>query len=357
MRTTRPILASAALVLVLSGCSSAQPESPSAPLEQGSPSTTTVVSVLRVALTPEELMDEMVSTSDAIVIAEVVAIPPPQSGSPAGYGKGDIIYHNVILEVQRALHGGGSRRVAVRVQGGQIGDHTQINSDEPDFSSGGVSLLFLGRYLGEPEAPLEGGVDEEDYYVIPWGRNGKLEFSGDDTVLFEGEEVTIAFIEEKIAELRGAYPASEEEAPDDIIITPGGRMYRANVHQQGVENPWPQIESVGAVLGTGADALRVDYRDYIETEAGETRNNIIHVGKEGGLYGSKLALYAVAVPAGIKLTDGGRGIGLPGATGAVLVIEILPEVAPGRYSFEIGLEIDGKDYGTLPCTIEVVEGD
>ncbi len=150
-------------------------------------------------------------------------------------------------------------------------------------------------------------------------------------------------------------PAEGQEAPDDIVITPGGRAYRANVHHQGEENPWPSIESTRVVLGSGADSLRISYRDYIETGAGETRNNIIHVGKEGGLHGSNLALYAVAVPAGIELTDGGRGIGLPGATGAVLVIEILPEVAPGRYSLEIGLEIDGKDYGTVPCTIRVIE--
>ena len=158
-------------------------------------------------------------------------------------------------------------------------------------------------------------------------------------------------------EIEGMLPPAEgQEAADDIVITPGGGAYRANVHHQGEENPWPSIESTRAVLGSGADSLRISYRDYIETGAGETRNNIIHVGKEGGLHGSNLALYAVAVPAGIELTDGGRGIGLPGATGAVLVIEISPDVAPGRYSFEIGLEIDGKDYGTVPCTVEVREG-
>jgi hypothetical protein len=149
--------------------------------------------------------------------------------------------------------------------------------------------------------------------------------------------------------------ATGEEAPDDIVPTPGGLAYRANVHHQGVENPWPPIESTEVVLGSGSDALNISYRDYIETEAGETRNNIIHVWKEGGLFDSRLRLYSVAVPDGMGLTDGGRGVALPGATGAVLVIEVDPDVAPGQYAFEIGIELDGKDYGTIPCTIEVLE--
>jgi len=37
-----------------------------------------------------------------------------------------------------------------------------------------------------------------------------------------------------------------------------------------------------------------------------------------------------------------------------LVIEISPDVQPGQYNFGIGIEIDGKDYGTIPCTINVV---
>jgi hypothetical protein len=146
------------------------------------------------------------------------------------------------------------------------------------------------------------------------------------------------------------------EAPDDIVPTPGGYAYRANVHEQGVENPWPPIESTKVVLGGGSDALNIAYRDYIETLAGETRNNIIHVTKEEGmLFDSQLRLYSVVVPDGIGLIDGGRGVGLPGATGAVLVIEIDPDVAAGQYSFEIGIELDGKDYGTIPCTVKVIE--
>jgi len=146
----------------------------------------------------------------------------------------------------------------------------------------------------------------------------------------------------------------DEEAADDIVPTPGGGTYRANVHQEGVKNPWQPIESVDVVLGSGTNTINVSYRDFIETNAGETRNNIIRVTKEGGLFDSELALYSTDVPDGLELVDGGRGVGLPGTLGAILVIEIAPGLNIGGYPLEIGLEINGKDYRTIPCTIEVI---
>ncbi|MDD4986768.1 MAG: hypothetical protein PHQ43_13530, partial [Dehalococcoidales bacterium] len=85
---------------------------------------------------------------------------------------------------------------------------------------------------------------------------------------------------------------AEKEAPDDIMPAPGmGPAYRANIHQQGVENPWPSIEVSEAYLGGGADEAHIYYRSSIETAAVETRNNVIKViipGKEV----NSLTLYA-----------------------------------------------------------------
>jgi len=156
--------------------------------------------------------------------------------------------------------------------------------------------------------------------------------------------------------------AWEGDVYDDIVPTPGGAAYRANVHQVGEENPWPPVETVMVELNGGW--LR--YRDHIETGAGETRNNIFTMGLEGGFWEGRLKLYASAVPPGIELSRS-MGGGLPGTLATVLVIEIAPEVAPGQYILEIGLEVEGwdygivrhlcgnRDYGTFPCIIEVVE--
>lgn len=142
----------------------------------------------------------------------------------------------------------------------------------------------------------------------------------------------------------------ETEAPDDIVITPGGHAYRANVHQQGVPDKWPSIQTVYITL----DNLNIRYRADIETRAGETRNNIITVTKEGGLLDSELELYSRDVPDSMELTDT-RGGGLPRTLVTIMQIAISPEVTPGEYTFQIGIIIDDRDYGTIPCTINVIE--
>ena len=149
-------------------------------------------------------------------------------------------------------------------------------------------------------------------------------------------------------------PATGEEAPDDIMFTPGGVAYRANVHETGQENPWPPIETTEVVLGSGSSEINVGYRDYIETVAGQIRNNILNVTRPGQLLiDCNLSLYSIDAPAGIELAGVEVG-GLPGTIATILVIEVSPDVEPGQYAFEIGLEIDGEDYGTIPCTVEVL---
>jgi hypothetical protein len=148
------------------------------------------------------------------------------------------------------------------------------------------------------------------------------------------------------------------EAPDDIVDTPGGSYYRANVHQQGVENPWSHIETVGVQLVNGSDVIYVGYRSNIETKAGEIRNNILNIRKENGLFDggglSSIRLYSIGTLSGLRLFQEGGG-GFPGTIASVLVIEIPPDTKPGQYNLEIGLEILGTDYGTIPCTINVIQ--
>lgn len=146
-------------------------------------------------------------------------------------------------------------------------------------------------------------------------------------------------------------PVPGEEAPDDIMPVPSGPAYRANVHEVGKENPWPEIETTEVVLGSSSKEINVRYRDYIETKAGEVRNNIFYIRRQGGFWYSNLNFYSVDVPAGIEIVNEMWG-GLPAT---VLVIEISKDVEPGQYTFEIGLEIDGEGYGTVPCTIRVLD--
>lgn len=145
----------------------------------------------------------------------------------------------------------------------------------------------------------------------------------------------------------------ERETPDDILPVPGGGpAYRANVHQEGIEIPLPAIEVSEAYLGTGTDEAHIYYRSHIDTAHGETRNNIIKAIIPDKDVNS-LSLYADNVPQGITLTDGMQWSG-PSAGVSVLVIEISTDISSGEYPLEIGLEINGKNYGTITCIISVI---
>ncbi|MFH1032111.1 MAG: hypothetical protein V1767_06085 [Chloroflexota bacterium] len=144
-------------------------------------------------------------------------------------------------------------------------------------------------------------------------------------------------------------PAGQQ--PDDIVPTPGGAAYRANVHQQGIPDFWPPIQITEVVLN-----VTINYRSQIETRAGESRNNIIFLRIPGrhDLSSLDLNLSVSNIPAGIQVKEGERTGGLPGTIGKVLVIEISRDVKPGEYTFEINVRFERKDYGQLPCTIKVI---
>ncbi len=149
------------------------------------------------------------------------------------------------------------------------------------------------------------------------------------------------------------------QSPDDIVITPGGTAYRANVQQAGMANPWPPIQTVEVQLGSSSDSIIVTYRNNIVTAAGQTRNNIIGVRKNGGtLEGggiSSMQLYASGNTGKFQLSQK-PGAGLIGTLAEILVIEIPnQDIKPGKYKFGIGIKVLDKDYGTVPCTVELIQ--
>jgi len=154
------------------------------------------------------------------------------------------------------------------------------------------------------------------------------------------------------------------EAPDDFVPAPGmGPQYRANmiaVRRDGthVVNPWPSIQSTEVTLGIPSDAMQVTYRDYIESEAGQTRNNIFYIYQPGNGPGDtrlEVILKDTDLPSGITITEDWQWHGPGTQSKTALKIEISPQVELGEYTFNINVEINGKDYGTVPCTIRVIE--
>jgi hypothetical protein len=153
-----------------------------------------------------------------------------------------------------------------------------------------------------------------------------------------------------------------EAANDDVVSAPGGFTYRAGIHQQG-QPDWPPVQQTEVTLDALSGTVDIQYRNYIETQAGETRNNIIFLngGNAPELSDPLQVQYrAEGLPDGITLERdremyGGIGGQDKRSSRVALKISIAPQVKPGEYPFAIQLEYEGKDFGSIPCTIKVLE--
>lgn len=144
------------------------------------------------------------------------------------------------------------------------------------------------------------------------------------------------------------------QAADDIMVTPAGPAYRASVNQQGVNNPWPEVQTVETPLNVAGEDIRLNYRAYIETKPGETRNNILWL--YGTSISTKMGKVVVFTPENLPsgIATNLEQTTVSPVTKAVMQIEISTTMPTGVYMFNIHIEIDGKDYGRVPCTINVV---
>lgn len=159
----------------------------------------------------------------------------------------------------------------------------------------------------------------------------------------------------------GVPPGTAGAANDDIVFPPGGFTYRANVHQQG-QPDWPPVEQTEATLWNFTRIANITYRSYIETKAGETRNNLFYLKISGfpSLDPLKATYESVNLPEGFMVERGGEmygGIGGQdkGASRIVMKINISQKVAPGEYAFQFKVIVDGAEFGSVPCTVKVLD--
>lgn len=147
--------------------------------------------------------------------------------------------------------------------------------------------------------------------------------------------------------------------PDDIIVMPGfGPAYSATFHPDW----WPPVKETVAEINAFGSGFKIRYRSYIETSAGEDRNNlIIFYSNARNLLDLNKVIYRVHnLPPGIAVVNVGTTFGRvsPGVTetsGVHLIIHTSQDMEPGEYHFDIGLEYDSKEFGVLPCTIRIIE--
>lgn len=183
-----------------------------------------------------------------------------------------------------------------------------------------------------------------------------------DVPTFTGEGTELIPLGELKQYCLDATPGTPGAANDDIVTPPGGLAYRAKVHEVGKPD-WPPVEEVEKTTTALGGTIRCQYREYIETKAGETRNNILYLfGDDApGLTDPlNVAYFVEGLPDGISIILGSHWYG--GAAGhniqsskVIFRIDVASPVQTGKYIFNIILMYEGEEIATLPCTVSVIK--
>jgi hypothetical protein len=139
-------------------------------------------------------LSEFVNGSDAIVTGHVEDILPSQIGyDSVYYGDHQIIYTDIIIKVDRYLYGDfRSDKIAVRINGGRIGNKIFIAEYEADFSRGENVLLFLFRDPNYEMTPVPEGIDTKAYYRTMRLFQGKFTINGDKASNNWGDSTSVS---------------------------------------------------------------------------------------------------------------------------------------------------------------------
>jgi hypothetical protein len=139
-------------------------------------------------------LNEFVEVSDVILTGHVTDILPSQIGySPVYYGDQKIIYTDVIIEVDKYLCGDFKPdKIAVRIDGGRIGNQIFIADNEADFSRGESVLLFLFQDPNYEMTPVPEGIDAKAYYRTMRLFQGKFTINGDKATNLRGDTISVS---------------------------------------------------------------------------------------------------------------------------------------------------------------------
>jgi hypothetical protein len=148
---------------------------------------------------------------------------------------------------------------------------------------------------------------------------------------------------------------------DEAEITPGGWRYRADFIQYNL----PRVQQDDVIIGTVQNRCEIIYRSNITTPAGETRTNIFFITlldvsndiPATSVTPIQVNLVAIDLPDGLNFTADGEGTQSdPWRACQVLThLQIGKSLKPGGYSFQFDVNVNGIDYGRIPCAIEIVQ--
>jgi hypothetical protein len=148
---------------------------------------------------------------------------------------------------------------------------------------------------------------------------------------------------------------------DEAEVTPGGWRYRADFTQYNL----PRVQQDDVIIGVVPNRCEIMYRSNISSPAGETRTNIFfitlldvsNIAPSISVTPIQANITAVNLPDGLIFTSDGEGTESdPWRACEVLThIQIGKNLKPGGYSFQFDVNVDGTDYGWIPCVIQIVQ--
>jgi hypothetical protein len=154
------------------------------------------------------------------------------------------------------------------------------------------------------------------------------------------------------------------EAADDIVYTPGGPAYRAQVHGPDMEE-WPPVEEQTVTLGT--QGVQLDYRDFVEMETGQCKGILFTLHTAGTELENKKINYTVGLleegafkplPEPLEIVEMWTYDSPPHQTSPVTVILIDTCGMDSTYEFNLGVQLEAEGIGVIgrvPLTISVME--
>jgi hypothetical protein len=141
-------------------------------------------------------LEDLIKHTDTAVIGKVTAILPAKQDEkrlPQTY-----FYTNVIIQPERYLYGKPQAdRIAVRVDGGRIGNIAMTTGDAPEFILGEECTVFLARSTSTHTVPE--GFSDENYYGV-WA-DCKY-YLRDGILVSLSKEYPLSDVEQEIAKLR-----------------------------------------------------------------------------------------------------------------------------------------------------------
>lgn len=142
-------------------------------------------------------LEDLIKNTDTAVMGKVTVILPAKQDEnrlPETY-----FYTNVIIQPERYLYGKPQPdRIAVRVDGGRIGDIAMMTGDEPEFTLGEECTIFLNHPAYAHTAPE--GFTADNYYIV-WA-NAKYNIKDGILVNDSNKKFSLSDVEQEIAKIQ-----------------------------------------------------------------------------------------------------------------------------------------------------------